>query len=198
MSRSTPIPILSRSPSPLHNDLRLDLATRINGAHPDLYNSQSLMRAHAAMIGHFMGQFHAPASKVIREFGNDPSIIAPVFNRSCPLTPIPAVIVSLAPLMIPPISSPIRPNREPMTPTDPVPTYSRPPSYPPSPSAHSRTSAAGHIPSRPPSISSTSDDGQPLEAILAAIEVDQIAAAAAFIKAEEGPQPGIRPDAYWH
>ena len=35
-------------------------------------------------------------------------------------------------------------------------------------------------------------------AILAAIEVDQVAAAAAFIEAEEGPQPGIQPNAYWH
>ena len=42
-----------------------------------------------------------------------------------------------------------------------------------------------------------SEGGQPLKAILVAIEVDQIAAAAAFIEAEEGPQPGIRPDAYW-
>ena len=98
MSCFTPIPVLSQSPTLLDIDPRSDLATDINGAHPDLYNSQSLTRAHAAMIGHFMGQFHAPASEVIQEFGNDPSIVVPVFNRSHPPTPIPAVVASPAPL----------------------------------------------------------------------------------------------------
>ena len=84
-----------------------------------------------------------------------------------------------------------------MTPTDPVPFYLRPPSYPPTPFNHDNSGDVGHIPSCPPSISSTSDGGQPLTALLAAIEVDQVMAAAAFIEAEEGPQPGIQPDTYW-
>ena len=155
-------------------------------------NGQSLAQAHAAMIGHFMGHFHAPVSEVVREFRNDPSIIAPVFNQSCPPIPAPAIVISLAPLMIPPISSLIWPNCKPIMPTDLV------PSYPPTLTDHFDVESIGHIPSHPPLPSSVSDEEQPLVLILATIEVDQVTTTIALEENDQIAHLGVWPDVSWH
>ena len=169
MSQESPIAISSCSPSPeiviTRADtpkLRAELATRINGAHPNLHNSLWLAQAHAAMIGHFVSTFNAPITEVLEIFGNDPSIVSNVFNS----TTAPAPTISPDPLMIPPMLSPILPNREPITPTSPVPRYISPPPYPTTPSDHFDVAS---IPSHPPT--------PVLEHVLAAIEAEVVAEA---------------------
>jgi hypothetical protein len=139
------------------------------------------------MIGHFMGMMNAPVGQTLAAFGNDPSIVLAVFNRSRPPTP-----VSPVPLMIPPPESPIHLNHEPITPTDPIPTYSRPPSYPLTPSDYFTVKSVGHIPSHPP----TPDvaEAQTLEEVLGAIE---IATTVALIQSDVEVRPGVRPDQSW-
>ena len=87
MSQESPITIPSRSPSPEvvitradTPELRAELATQINGVHPDLHNSLWLAQAHMAMIGHFVSMFNAPITEVLENFGSDPSIVSNVFN----------------------------------------------------------------------------------------------------------------------
>ena len=192
MSRGSPIPVLSCSPSveaisrPDTPALRAELATRINGVHPDQHNSTWLAYAHAAMIGHFSSLFRALISKTLAQFSTDLSIVSMAFNTTGPpTTPNPAP--SPAPLMIPPPAptSPIAPNAEPITPTDPVPAYSPPapatsppiPPYSPTPSGHFKLASP-----------------QPLEEILTDIEAEVVGEAVADIL----PQPGVIPEGDWH
>ena len=139
MSQESPITVSLRSPSPeimtTHVDtpkLRAELATRINGAHPDLHNSLWLAQAHVAIIGHFASTFNAPITEVLKNFGSDPSIVSNVFNSET--VPAPMALPDL--LMIPPMPSPILPNRKPITPTSLVPRYISLPPYPTMPSDH--------------------------------------------------------------
>ena len=184
MSQESPITVPSCSPSPdtlTHEDtpeLRAELATRINGVHPDLHNSLWLTQAHAAMIGHFASTFNAPITEVLENFGSDPSIVSNVFNS----TAAPASVASPTPLMIPPMASPILPNREPITPTSPVPRYVSPPPYPTTPSDHFDMAS---IPSHPPTPA--------LEHMLATIEAEVVAEAIE----EARPQPGVLPGPEW-
>ena len=185
MSQESPIAVSLRSPSPEivitradTPELRTELATRINGAHPDLHNSLWLAQAHAAMIGHFASTFHAPITEVLENFRSDPSIVSNVFNS----TIAPAPTASPDPLMIPPMPSPILPNREPITPTSPVPAYVFPPPYPTTPSNHFDVAST---PSRPLT--------PVLEHVLAAIEAEVVAE----VIEEVRPQPGVQPGPDW-
>ena len=185
MSQESPIAISSRSPSPevmiTHADtpeLRAELATRINGAHPNLHNSLWLAQAHVAMIGHFASTFNAPIAKVLENFGSDPSIVSNIFNS----TIAPAPTASPDPLMIPLMPSPILPNRELITPTSPVPAYVSPPPYPTTPSNHFDVAST---PSRPPTPA--------LEHVLAAIETEVVAEAVEEVR----PLPGVQPGPGW-
>ena len=185
MSQESPIAVSSRSPSPKivitradTPELRAELATRINGAHPDLHNSLWLAQAHAAMIGHFASTFNAPITEVLENFGSDPSVVSNVFNS----TVAPAPTASPDPLMIPPMPSPILPNHEPITPTSPVPTYIFPPPYPTTPSDHFDVAST---PSRPPTPA--------LEHVLAAIEAEVVAEAVEDAR----PQPGVQLGPDW-
>ena len=169
MSQESPITVPSRSPSPEivitctdTPELHAELATQINSAHPDLHNSLWLTQAHAAMIGHFTSTFNAPVTKVLENFGSDPSIVSNVFNFT--IAPIP--MASPDPLIIPPMSSPILPNRELITPTSPIPRYISPPPY--------LTMLSDHFdvvstPSCPPTPA--------MEQVLAAIEAEVVAKA---------------------
>ena len=178
MSQESPITVPSCSPSPevviTHADtpeLCAELATQINGAHPDLHNSLWLTQAHMAIIGHFVSMFNAPIMEVLENFGSDPSIVSNVFNSET--VPAPTALPDL--LMIPPMPSPILPNCEPITPTSPVPRYISPPPYPTMPSDHFDIAS---IPSHPPTPA--------LEHMLAAIEAEVVAEAVEDIQ----PQPG--------
>ena len=130
------------------------------------------------MIGHFASTFNAPITKVLENFGSDPSIVSNMFNSKT----APAPTASPDPLMIPPIPSPILPNREPITPTSPVPRYISPPPYPITPSDHFDIAS---IPSHPPTPT--------LEHVLAAIEAEVVAEAVEDIQ----PQPGMLPGPEW-
>ena len=185
MSQGSPIAVSSCSPSPkitiTRGDtpgLRAELATQINGAHPDLRNSLWLAQAHAAMIGHFTTTFNAPITEVLENFGSDPSIVSNVFNS----TTTPTSAASPVPLMIPPMPSPILPNREPITPTSPVPHYISPPPYLTTPSDHFDVAS---IPSHPLT--------PMLEHVLAAIEAEVVAEAVE----DTQPQPGMLPGPEW-
>ena len=185
MSQESPIAISSRSPSPEVTitradtpELRAELAARINGAHPNLHNSLWLAQAHAAMIGHFASTFNAPITEVLENFGSDPSIISNIFNSTVILAPM----ASPDPLMIPPMPSPILPNREPITPTSPVPAYVFPPPYPTTLSDHFDVAST---PSRPPTPA--------LEHVLTAIEVEVVAEGVE----EARPQPEVQPGPDW-
>ena len=147
MSQESPIAVSSRSPSPEivitradTPELRAELATRING--------------------HFASTFHAPITEVLENFGSDPSIVSNVFNA----TVAPAPTASPDPLMIPPMPSPILPNRELITPTSPVPAYVFPPPYPTTPTDHFDVASTL---SRPPTPA--------MEHVLAAIEAEAVA-----------------------
>ena len=184
MSQESPITVPSRSPSPdviTREDtpeLRTELATRINGAHPDLHNSLWLTQAHAAMIGHFASTFNAPITEVLENFGSNPSIVSNVFNS----TTAPAPVASPTLLMIPLMAFPILPNRKPITPTSPVPRYVSPPPYLTTPSDHFNVAS---IPSHPPTPA--------LEHVLAAIEAEVVAEAVEDAR----PQPGVLPGPEW-
>ena len=147
-------------------------------AHPDLHNSLWLTQAHAAMIGHFVSTFNAPITEVLEIFGNDPSIMSNVFNSTT--APAPATSPDL--LMIPLMPSPILLNREPITPTSPVPRYISPPPYLTMPSDHFDVAS---IPSHPPTPA--------LEHVLAAIEAEVVAEVVEDIQ----PQPGVLPGPEW-
>ena len=185
MSRGSPIPVPSHSPSveaishPDMPTLCAELATRINSAHPDLHNSTWLAYTHAAMIGHFSSLFRALISETLAQFSTDPSIVSMAFNAAGPPTtpnPIPSPALLMIPLPV--LASPIAPNAEPITPTDPVPAYSLPiPAYSPTPSNHFDLSLP-----------------LPLEEILADIEAEVIGEVIEDIL----PQPGTIPGQDWH
>ena len=78
--------------------------------------------------------------------------------------------------------SPILPNREPITPTSPVPTYIPPPPYPTTPSDHFDVAST---PSRPPTPA--------LKHVLAAIEAKVVAE----VVEDARPQPGVLPGPDW-
>ena len=184
MSQESPITVSSHTPSPNvitcedTPELRAELATRINGAHPDLHNSLWLAQAHVAMIGHFATTFNAPITKVLENFGSDPSIVSNVFNSMT----APTSVALPTPLMIPPMASPILPNHEPITPTSPVPCYISPPPYPTTPPDHFDVAS---IPSHPPTPA--------LEHVLAAIEAEVVAEAVEDAR----PQPGVLTGPEW-
>ena len=185
MSQESPIAISSHSPSPEITitctdtpELCAELATCINGAHPNLHNSLWLAQAHAAMIGHFTSTFNTPITEVLQNFGSDPSIVSNMFNS----TTAPAPTTSPDPLMIPPMPSPILPNCEPIMPMSPVPHYISPLPYLTTPSDYFDLAS---IPSRPPT--------PVLEHVLAAIEAEVVAEAVEDIR----PQPGVLPGPEW-
>ena len=185
MSQEFPIAISLCSPSPEimvtcadTPELCTELATQINGAHPDLHNSLWLTQAHAAMIGHFASMFNAPITEVLENFGSDPSIMSNVFNSTT--APIPTA--SLDPLMIPPMPSPILPNCKVIMPTSPVPRYISPPPYPTMLPDHFDVAST---PSCPPTPA--------MEQVLAAIKAEVVAKAVE----DAQPQPRILPGPEW-
>ena len=215
MSRpSTPIYVSSRdstpSPPPIDNlslaqlttsieESRLFFQDRLANLDDETMNALRRSVAHAAIIAHWAAMFNAPVSETLQAFATAPSVALPLLQSDAASTP---------PLMIPPpdteqelaeVNAALAtmvdlpgPNREPITPTDPVPSM---PSSPPPFLQDGPMDAAPQY--TPP---------QPDEVMNALIRHDIEAAVSTLEREDEdrqrtpsptGPQPNVHPGPGW-